>query len=180
MPHSFATAARGPHLDLGRSLETHFPWPTWSALDGVEGLKKQIRVAAANILSIPDLLNSADALQLMSGGFILVLVFLFPLRQTLKNQPDVARLWAALSILLYMAGYVSFFVYDRYLWPTWGVIFALFVVGPPSLRFVSTAGENNDLIDRPTTTSQTLIWHRLILGVFVVSLAANAITEARA
>ena len=62
--------------------ETRFPWPTWSALDGIEGLKKQIRVTGANIVSLPELLNTADAFQLMSGGFILVLVFLFPLRRT--------------------------------------------------------------------------------------------------
>jgi len=161
--------------------ETHFPWPTWSASDGVEGLKKQIRVAGANIVSLPALLNTADAFQLMSGGFILVLVFLFPLRRTLTSRPDAIRLWAALSILLYMGGYVSLFVYDRYLWPTWGIMFALFIVGPPWLRVVSTAGENNDLTDRPGATSQTLTyWHRLILSVFVVSLSANAITEARA
>jgi len=60
-------------------------------------------------------------------------------------------------------------------------MFALFIVGPPWLRSVSTAREKNDLIDRPSTTSQTLTyWHRLILGIFVVSLAANALTEARA
>jgi len=160
--------------------ETQFPWPTWSALDGMRGLLKQIQVTSANVLSIPDLLNSTDALQLMSGGFLLVLVFLFPLRQTLKSHPDMLRLWAVLSVLLYMGGYVSLFVYDRYLWPTWGIIFALFILGPPSLRFASRPGVNNGPADQPSTSTQTLTyWHRLILGIFVVSLATNAVSELR-
>jgi hypothetical protein len=160
--------------------ETRFPWPTWSAWDSSAAIRKQIRVTGANILSIPDLLNSADALQVMSGGFILVLVFLFPLRQTLKSHSDTLQLWAALSILLYMGGYVSLFVYDRYLWPTWGIIFALFIVGPPSLRLTSRFGETDGLADRSSTTSKTLTyWHRLILGIFVVSLAANTVSEIR-
>lgn len=110
--------------------EVRGTFKTWSAFDGWAGFRKQLQVIVENIQTIPEMLNTIDHLGLMTLGLVFSILCVFPLREAMRSWRGRWQFWGLVSGLIYIAGYLPHFIYDRYLWPSWAIWLALFVAGP--------------------------------------------------
>lgn len=154
-------------------VEARQPWPIWSPLDGLSGLRNQVLQIARNLLVLRNYLGMADLLGLLPVSFVFAIIFLFPLREVPQSHGRILRSWVCLSVALYMGGYMLVFLQDRYLWPIWGMLLALAIAGPdvPELRTIGNGRVNVGY--RSVTGSTFALWHRLVILVLVTSIAMN-------
>ncbi|MBI3413995.1 MAG: hypothetical protein HY043_01540 [Verrucomicrobia bacterium] len=131
--------------------------------------QKKLSVIIKNLLAIPSALKTTDHFGLISVGLIFSLLCIFPLRQTLKTWHGRLRVWGLVSAFIYMGGYVPSIISDRYLWPTLGILLALFVAGPALRSQVETPAGASARTTSPTG------WHWFLSRfhlVFLVALSA--------
>ena len=138
-------------------MEVRHPWSVWSSFDGLGGMTSHARTIVQNIRNLPYVLGTVDWLGLLPAGFVVALVLLVPLRDTLKTTQGILLLWTCLSVLLFLGGYMLAIVLSRYTWPIRGLLLALVIAGP---AFLGHGG--GDRVAR---------WHRVLLFVLLACLA---------
>ena len=166
---------RGAHQELdhpreGRltswenPVEVRRPWSLWSPFDGRTGLRYQATMIRENLRRLPQFLNTADVWGLLPVSFVFAVVFLLPLRETLKTDDGIQRVWACLSVLLYLGGCVVLVMSSRYLWPIRGLLLALAIAGP-GVRW------RREVEDARIAAGRTLVlWHRVLVIVLVICI----------
>ena len=154
-------------------VEAREPWPIWSPLDGLSGLRNQVVQSVRNLLVLRDYLGRADLLGLLPVSFVFAIIFLFPLREVSQSHGRILRLWVCLSVALYVGGYMLVFLQDRYLWPIWGMLLALAIAGPDVPELRTNGNGRTTVASRVVTGPRFALWHRLVILVLVTSIAMN-------
>lgn len=150
-------------------VEVRHPWSLWSPFDGATGVRYQLVTIKENLWRLPQYVDRADVWGLLPVGFIAAIVFLLPLRETLKTDDGILRAWVCLSVALYVAGYVLIIVLPRYLWPIRGLLLALAIAGPG-------VAWSRALGDARTWAGRTFArWHRALLVVLLVSIGLSVV-----
>jgi hypothetical protein len=148
--------------------EISAPWPFWSPLDGLAGIKRQ---AQTIILGSRQAINAlrVDSAGLTLIGLVLAVGLLSP-RPLLPMHR--IRLWALGSILVYATGYILIFVEPRYIWPAWGLTLALVIAGP-RIEASSSSMDSKGDGRRCITTLERL--YPLFITLLLASLGATAL-----
>lgn len=105
-------------------VEIPYRWPTWRGL-GVGEIEGRLKIAAINAGQIGGSLYSMDKLSLLLAGLAAAAVLAFAIRRTFRTPHAAMRTWALLSALIYMGGLLPLWVFDRLLWPVWGLAIAI-------------------------------------------------------
>lgn len=164
-------------------MEIPFAWPLWSPFDGPDAMKKQLQRVHENLLRLPARM-SADEKGLMALGILLVLSQLFPLKASLSTALGKLRLWGGLTALLYVGGYVPILVFDRYLFPIWGMLIVLCVSGPgfdesSSLARKESAADAKHSPPRSLLAKGHLLYLAVLVGALLLSLGNRLRAELR-
>jgi hypothetical protein len=159
---------QGRLTTLEDPMEIRHPWSVWSPFDGLTGLRYQLLTLLQNLARLPQYLGTSDVLGLLPVSFIFAVVFLLPLRETLKTDDGNLRLWACLSVIFFVAGYMLVYLTPRYLWPIRGLLLALAIAGPGRHWF---RGVGNQRVDGGASATTLTVWHRVLVLVLVASVA---------
>jgi hypothetical protein len=146
------------------AVEARDPWSLWSAFDGPTELRYQALTIVENLRWLPRALNTADVWGLLPVSFVVSVILLLPLRETLKTGDGLLRAWACLSVVLFVSGYVTMLVLDRYLWPIRGLLLALAIAGP-GVEWARALGDARVGVARTFAR-----WHRTFVYVLLASI----------
>ncbi|HUT61493.1 MAG TPA: hypothetical protein VNA25_26900 [Phycisphaerae bacterium] len=114
--------------------ESQGEWPTWHPAGGfAQNLKNQLHVIFLNAIRAAGHLKNADVLGMLMCGWVVAGLLIWPLRRD-PSPERMVRLWAWLSVALYLGGYCLLYLYERFTWGAWGVLLALAVSVLSSLR----------------------------------------------
>jgi len=113
-------------------LEAPLEWPKNPRMINLAGgLKLNLKKVLLSMKSI-------DVAGLLWCGWMVSIIFLFPLRESLARRNGILQTWACLTPGAYVAGFVLLFVDSRYLWPLYGMLLVL-CVSSLGVRAVGTA-----------------------------------------
>ena len=105
-------------------IEIARPWPTWEG-NGIGPMEGLLRIVQLNGVQLFNGLRNLDSLSLLLLAWVAGGVMMFPWRKTLGDRRRMLRAWAWLSATLYLAGFLPLWVFDRFLWPVWGLLTAM-------------------------------------------------------
>jgi len=129
MPHRRVQTPKPGRLCVWENpAEAAYPWPTWSPMDGMKGIKRQLRAVSILLPDCIAVLRRADGLGIMYSGSVLAVVFL-PLFWRRSGLTGVMVLSAIAAVAIQVGGYSLLYLDERYLWPVHGVMLALAIGG---------------------------------------------------
>jgi hypothetical protein len=156
-------------------MEVRVRWVTWSPRDGIQGLKKQYQTVYRNLFKVADELNEPDIFGFLKLTLVTCFIFNFPFRRHLKQEQGLSAIWLGLTSLLFIGGYILIVVWGRYLWPIWGVMIVLAVIGPGTRRAPENGPEDGTSSDTKALNlgGPLCLWHRIALRVLIALIGMN-------
>ena len=106
--------------------EIAYPWPKWAARPNESRLAVRIRAAAANARDVLKALVRADGVGLLLAGTVVAGLLGAASWGRGGDARAALRVWALASFAIYVAGLLGLWVYERFCWPVWGLMLAMF------------------------------------------------------
>ena len=160
-------------LDENPAEDPYYRQPTWSPFDGLRGLKYQSVAVFRNGIRAIEYLKKAEPCGLLVCGWVVAVLLICT--HNLSTRQAAFRLWASVSVALYIGGYVLVHVAsDRYLWPVWGILLALslHVFSYVSGCTISKGSESATAKNRANTAIKLCI-----ASLFLLNMAYNILVR---
>ena len=107
-------------------VEIPYPWPQWVRRPGESSQSIRIRAAAGNARNLLAALVRIDGIGLLLAGTVVAGLLGVAVWRRAGDHAAGARVWGLTSLVIYAGGMLGLWVYDRFCWPLWGLMLAMF------------------------------------------------------
>lgn len=167
-PHYTIQAPREGRITVWENpAEAQGEWPTW--VPAGTPLENQIAVIKINLTKTLTYLTEADLLAMLAVALAVTIVLSLPRVGPGDGGVRLMRLWAWVSVAIYLGGYIILWIYDRFTWGIWGLLAAMAVWAILTLRGETTPAQA-PAKGKASPASPPAAWRRTAAAMAVLLL----------